>query len=129
MDGLAALLVSTLPVWLILLDWLWAGGPRPTGTALAGIGLGILGTLILVDPVRLAGSSIHLPGAAMVVLASVLSFVAHLGLMGPLAQAFSALIAMVTHAGPEQAINDTIDALANSDSLLAEPMVMHILGA
>jgi homoserine dehydrogenase len=41
----------------------------------------------------------------------------------------SALIAMVTHAGPEQAINDTIDALANSDSLLAEPMVMHILGA
>jgi drug/metabolite transporter (DMT)-like permease len=71
-SGLAALLVSTLPVWLILLDWLWAGGPRPTGTALAGIGLGILGTLILVDPVRLAGSSIHLPGAAMVVLASVL---------------------------------------------------------
>lgn len=41
----------------------------------------------------------------------------------------SALIAMVTHAGPEQAINDTISALANSDSLLGEPMVMHILGA
>ncbi len=41
----------------------------------------------------------------------------------------SALIAMVTHAGPEQAINDTIAALASSDSLLGEPMVMHILGA
>ena len=40
----------------------------------------------------------------------------------------SALIAMVTHAGPEQAINDTINALASSDSLLGEPMVMHILG-
>jgi drug/metabolite transporter (DMT)-like permease len=40
--------------------------------AMAGIGLGILGTLILVDPVQLVGSSIHLPGAAMVVLASVL---------------------------------------------------------
>ena len=40
----------------------------------------------------------------------------------------SALIAMVTHAGPEQAINDTINALSTSDSLLGEPMVMHILG-
>ena len=56
-SGLAALLVSTLPVWLILLDWLWAGGPRPSGMAVTGIGLGILGTLILVDPVQLAGSS------------------------------------------------------------------------
>ena len=41
----------------------------------------------------------------------------------------SALIAMVTHAGPEQAINDTLATLATSDSLLGEPMVMHILGA
>ena len=40
-----------------------------------------------------------------------------------------ALVAMVTHAGPEQAINDTLQALKHSDSLLGEPMVMHILGA
>ena len=40
----------------------------------------------------------------------------------------SALIAMVTHAGPEQAINDTLKTLAPSDSLMGEPMVMHILG-
>jgi homoserine dehydrogenase len=40
----------------------------------------------------------------------------------------SALIAMVTHEGPEQAINDTIKALSGSDSLIGEPMVMHILG-
>lgn len=71
-SGLAALLVSTLPVWLILLDWLWAGGPRPTGAAMAGIALGILGTLILVDPIQLVGSDLYLPGAAMVVLASML---------------------------------------------------------
>ena len=41
----------------------------------------------------------------------------------------TALVAMVTHAGPEQAINDTLQALKHSDSLLGEPMVMHILGA
>jgi homoserine dehydrogenase len=40
----------------------------------------------------------------------------------------SALIAMVTHEGPEQAINDTLKTLSNSNSLLGEPMVMHILG-
>jgi homoserine dehydrogenase len=40
----------------------------------------------------------------------------------------SALIAMVTHAGPEQAINDTLKTLAPSESLMGDPMVMHILG-
>jgi homoserine dehydrogenase len=40
----------------------------------------------------------------------------------------SALIAMVTHEGPESAITQTIAALSGSDSLLGEPMVMHILG-
>jgi homoserine dehydrogenase len=40
----------------------------------------------------------------------------------------SALIAMVTHAGREQAITAAIAALSVSDSLLGEPMVMHILG-
>lgn len=71
-SGLAALLVATLPVWLILLDWWWAGGARPGAMAMSGIALGILGTLILVDPLQLAGTPLHLPGAAMVVLASVL---------------------------------------------------------
>ena len=40
----------------------------------------------------------------------------------------SALIAMVTHDGPEQAIDDTLATLSTSDSLIGEPMVMHILG-
>lgn len=40
----------------------------------------------------------------------------------------SALIAMVTHEGPESAITETISALTGSDNLLGDPMVMHILG-
>lgn len=39
----------------------------------------------------------------------------------------SALIAMVTHEGPESAITETISALTGSDNLLGDPMVMHIL--
>jgi homoserine dehydrogenase len=40
----------------------------------------------------------------------------------------SALIAMVTHEGPESAITQTLAMLSGSDSMLGEPMVMHILG-
>lgn len=39
----------------------------------------------------------------------------------------SALIAMVTHEGPEQAIDDTLATLSKSESLIGEPMVMHII--
>ena len=39
----------------------------------------------------------------------------------------SALIAMVTHECREQAITDTLETLSGSDSLLCEPMVMHLL--
>lgn len=69
-SGLAALLVALLPLWLLLLDWLWAQGPKPRPIALCGIALGIGGTVLLLDPGSIAGSEIHLPGALMVLLAS-----------------------------------------------------------
>lgn len=71
-SGLAALLVSTMPLWLILLDWLWAAGPAPAGKALAGIGLGFVGLAVLIDPAQLIGSEVHLPGALTCVVASML---------------------------------------------------------
>ncbi|MDR0780407.1 MAG: EamA family transporter [Pseudomonadales bacterium] len=71
-SGLAALLVATLPLWLILLDWLWADGARPGALALAGLAFGLIGTFILVDPMRVTASDVYLPGAGMVVLASLL---------------------------------------------------------
>ena len=37
------------------------------------------------------------------------------------------LVAIVTHAGEERCIRDTLERLAGSDSLLGAPMVMHIL--
>ena len=40
----------------------------------------------------------------------------------------SALISMVTHEGREAAIDATLKTLSGSESLLGEPMVMHILG-
>jgi drug/metabolite transporter (DMT)-like permease len=49
-SGLAALLVSTLPLWLILLDWLWASGPAPQLRSMSGILLGVVGTVLLIKP-------------------------------------------------------------------------------
>ncbi len=43
------------------------------------------------------------------------------------AQADGVLIAIVTHAGAESCIVDTLERLKGSDSLLQAPMVMHIL--
>jgi homoserine dehydrogenase len=40
----------------------------------------------------------------------------------------SALISIVTHAGPEAATTATLGSLSGSANMLAEPMVMHILG-
>jgi homoserine dehydrogenase len=42
-------------------------------------------------------------------------------------QAHGVLVAIVTHAGEERCIADTLRRLAGSDSLLQAPMVMHIL--
>lgn len=69
-SGLAALFVSLLPLWLILLDWLWAGGPPPTVRGLAGICLGIIGVIVLIDPAQLTATGINLTGALVVLLAS-----------------------------------------------------------
>ena len=47
-SGLAALLIATVPFWMVLLDWLWGGGRRPSGWAWVGIGWGLFGIWLLV---------------------------------------------------------------------------------
>lgn len=54
-SGIAALLVATLPVWLVLLDWIRPNGTKPGGFVLAGLALGLGGVAILVGPASLMG--------------------------------------------------------------------------
>lgn len=54
-SGLAALLITTVPLWMVLLDWLWKGGPRPSMTFFAGFALGITGIGLLFDPSTIGG--------------------------------------------------------------------------
>jgi len=69
-SGLAALLVATMPLWLVLLDWLRPGGVRPRLGAALGLLLGFSGVALLVSPSRLNGAHVDLLGAAILVLAA-----------------------------------------------------------
>jgi drug/metabolite transporter (DMT)-like permease len=47
-SGLAALLVASVPLWMVLVDWLWGEGARPTAGLLAGLVWGLFGVGVLV---------------------------------------------------------------------------------
>jgi drug/metabolite transporter (DMT)-like permease len=67
-SGLAALLVSTEPLWIVLLVWLRPGGQRPGLRVISGLLLGFAGLLLLVKPSPTGG--IDPVGAAVIVLAA-----------------------------------------------------------
>lgn len=56
-SGLAALLVSTTPLWMAVLDWLRPGGMRPSLAVGAGLALGFIGVVLLVGPNLLSGGA------------------------------------------------------------------------
>ena len=65
-SGTAALLVSTMPLWMVLLGWLRPGGTRPPWKVFAGVGLGLAGLALLVQPT--ADAHVDLLGAVVLVL-------------------------------------------------------------
>lgn len=70
-SGVAALLVATVSLWMVLLDWLRPGGRRPAGRVISGVVLGFAGLVLLVGPSRLGGSErVDPTGALILVIAS-----------------------------------------------------------
>lgn len=68
-SGLAALLISTEPLWIVLLVWMRSRRQRPHPRVIAGLVLGFIGLVMLVRP---SGSAtIDLLAAVVVILASV----------------------------------------------------------
>lgn len=59
-SGLAALMIATVPLMMILLEWLWYKGPRPSAGVLAGIGLGFTGVWFLLAPDLTPSSSFRI---------------------------------------------------------------------
>lgn len=63
-SGVAALLVATVSLWLVILDWLRPGGIRPVARVVIGILLGFCGLVLLVGPAHFGGSGRVDPGGA-----------------------------------------------------------------
>jgi drug/metabolite transporter (DMT)-like permease len=55
-SGIAALLVATVSLWMVLVDWLRPGGVRPVPRVIAGFLLGFAGMALLVGPKHLGSS-------------------------------------------------------------------------
>ena len=56
-SGLVALIIATVPLWMILFDWLFAGGPRPSKVLMAGLVWGLCGVGLLMSSTELGAQS------------------------------------------------------------------------
>jgi drug/metabolite transporter (DMT)-like permease len=69
-SSLAALLVATVPLWMVLIDALRPGGLRPGFTAASGIIIGFAGVILLIGFHAKHESLLNIYGALALVLAS-----------------------------------------------------------
>src|ERR1700743_3102169 len=56
-SGIAALLVATVSLWIVLIDWLRPASTRPVPRVIVGLVLGFAGLALLVGPKDLGGSA------------------------------------------------------------------------
>jgi len=69
-SGLAALLLATIPIWMVLLDSLRQGGTKLGARVIGGMAMGVAGLVLLVGPAHLWGSSrVNLAGAGVLMIA------------------------------------------------------------
>jgi drug/metabolite transporter (DMT)-like permease len=69
-SGVAALLVALTPCMMVLLEWWWRRGSRPSNGVAAGLILGLVGMAVLVGPRALGGEPIDTVGALIVLFGS-----------------------------------------------------------
>lgn len=68
-SGTAALIIGSVPIFTVLIDWLRPGGRRPTLLIFIGLALGAVGLVLLIDPSHLvvAGEKVWIGIGALVV--------------------------------------------------------------
>jgi drug/metabolite transporter (DMT)-like permease len=72
-SGITALLVATVPVWMVILDWLRPGGVRPRAGVFVGLALGLVGLALLVGRSAVASAEgVDFAGAGVLVVGSIL---------------------------------------------------------
>lgn len=70
-SGMAALLICSEPMWIVLFVWMRRGGRRPSPRVVAGLALGMLGLVLLVRPAHGGAVLVDRLGVAAVLLASI----------------------------------------------------------
>lgn len=70
-SSLAALLVATVPLWMVLIDAARPAGDRPNPMAVVGILIGFGGVVLLIGSVASGADTMSVLGAAVLMLASV----------------------------------------------------------
>lgn len=74
-SGLASLIIATVPLWLVLLDWAERRGSRPSMREFLGIAIGLAGVALLIEPRTVTESdpsagALYLVGVIVLLLAS-----------------------------------------------------------
>ncbi len=68
-SGLAAVIVATVPIYIVLLSWASGQASRPSLPVIIGLAGGFLGVAILMAPsLHFAGDETHRPGIGMLIL-------------------------------------------------------------
>ena len=73
-SGLTALLVSILPFWLVIIEWVRPPHARPSAAIIVGLILGFVGIVVLVGPAGLGGHGDVRPIGAVVLILGSLSW-------------------------------------------------------
>lgn len=71
-SGIAALLVGTAPLWMVLMDGLHPAGRKPNRWAVFGLTLGFMGIIVLIGPPQILNHGVKVDplGALVLILAS-----------------------------------------------------------
>lgn len=71
-SGLAALIISTVPLWMVALDWLWGGAARPRAGVWVSLLVGLGGVALLAGDTGIAGAGREgLIGAGVILFATI----------------------------------------------------------
>lgn len=54
-SGLIALIIATVPLWIVLIEWIRPNGVKPTALMGIGVAMGLVGVGLLITPGRIAG--------------------------------------------------------------------------
>jgi drug/metabolite transporter (DMT)-like permease len=67
-SGIAALVISTSPFWLVLFEAMRSGGTKPNWQSILGLVVGFLGVFMLIGPAEITGSGQHFDTASVIML-------------------------------------------------------------